>query len=59
MTNEDKKAAKEHKEAHKVYKVGDKYMCAECGSEITLNGKCPTCKLDINWPEVLSHVRLG
>ena len=49
MTKKDNKEEKEHKKAHKVYKAGDKFHCAECGAEIEYGKNCPTCKTEIDW----------
>jgi rubrerythrin len=57
MAKEENQEEKEHKEAHKVYKAGDKYHCAECGTEIDFGSKCPTCKLDIDWKMVEGSIR--
>lgn len=57
---DDKEAKKQHKEDHKIYKAGDKYVCGECGAEVTFEvPTCPTCKAKFNWSDVTKYVRNG
>ena len=54
---EEKKKEKEHKEQHKVYRAGDKYHCAECGTEIHWGANCTNCNNEINWTQVEASLR--
>lgn len=40
-----------------VYRVGDKYFCKECNSELPLRQSCSICKKEIDWDRVLVELR--
>jgi len=46
------KKDKEHKKLHEIYKAGEKYHCAECGSEVNFGNDCPTCEKKFNWDQI-------
>jgi endogenous inhibitor of DNA gyrase (YacG/DUF329 family) len=48
---------KEHTKLHQIYKAGDKYHCAECGSEVHWGKDCPECKLQIDWKQIDALMR--
>ena len=54
---EDKEAEKKHKEAHQIYKSGNKYFCVECGSEVNFGENCPQCKVGVDWKIVTEQAR--
>ena len=54
---EQKEREKEHQELHKVYKAGDKYHCAECGTEIHWGSNCTNCEAKIDWVKVEASTR--
>jgi len=40
-----------------VYKVGEKYICKECNTELPLRQPCPICKKEIDWDRVFLELR--
>lgn len=57
---EKQESEKQHKADHKIYKAGDKYVCGECGAEVTYEvPNCPTCKVNFDWTDVLGNIRYG
>ncbi len=40
-----------------VYKIKEKYHCAECHSEIPIKQACPICKKEIDWDRVFLETR--
>ncbi len=40
-----------------VYKVGDKYFCKECNTELPLRQSCPICKKEVDWERVFLEIR--
>ena len=60
MSKEKDPHKEEHKAQHKVYKAGDRYVCGECGAEVTYEvPDCPTCSVGLNWGEITKNVRYG
>jgi hypothetical protein len=37
----------------KILKMGDRYYCAECNSELPIHTDCPTCHAHIDWERAL------
>ena len=57
---DEKKEKKQHDKDHKIYKAGDRYVCGECGAEVTFEvPSCPTCKLHLNWSDIEGNIRRG
>ena len=46
------KKDKQHTKLREIYKAGEKYHCAVCGSEVHYKNNCPTCKKDIDWEAI-------
>ena len=47
---------KEHEERRKIYKSGNKYHCAECGTEVNFGDNCPACKTGLNWEFLMGNM---
>lgn len=56
-SEEQKRAEREHKAMHEVYKAGDRYHCGECGAELDMGKDCPTCKKSFNWERIIGQAR--
>jgi hypothetical protein len=48
---------KEKEKSKQVYKVKEKYHCAECHAEVPIKQACPICKKEIDWDRVLIESR--
>ncbi len=46
------KRDKERIKLHEIYKVGDRYHCAVCGTEIQFGDSYPNQKKETNWAVV-------
>jgi hypothetical protein len=50
-------AKKEKKQKGDVIKVGDRYECTECHSEVPIKKACPVCKTEIDWDRIFIETR--
>jgi len=39
-----------------AYRIGEKYHCEECHSEIPIKQACPVCKKEVDWDRVLMEI---
>lgn len=39
-----------------VYKVEEKYHCAECHAEVPIKKPCSVCKTEIDWDRALTEL---
>ena len=46
----------EHNVKHDVYKVGDKYYCAQCNTGLTFGRTCPECLTNFDWERIRNEV---
>jgi rubrerythrin len=47
MAKDEKKGKHE-----KPIKMGDKYICPHCQTEVPVKQDCPVCKLEIDWTKI-------
>jgi rubrerythrin len=50
-------AKKDKKNLYQIYKVGEKYHCADCNTEIKYGNNCPTCNKKLEWDQAKILVR--
>lgn len=50
-------AKKSKKNLYQIYKVGEKYHCADCNTEIKYGDNCPTCNKKLEWEQAEIMVR--
>jgi len=50
------KKEEERNVKHGVYKVGDKYYCAQCNTGLTFGRPCPECLTNFDWEKIRSEV---
>ena len=51
------KKDKETQKLRQIYKAGDKFHCAQCGSEVNFGNDCPSCNVKIDWAQLRDDVR--
>lgn len=50
------KEAEERQIKHGVYKVGDKYYCAQCNTGLTFGRPCPECLTNFDWEKIRTEI---